>query len=379
MNYKRIMLISLSLCFIAANSHAIETTAKHVYLVDYDTDTVLLGKEYDVEMAPASMSKLMTLYMVFERLKDGRLSLDDEFTVSENAWRKGGSVSGSSTMFLPPKSKVKISDLLRGVIIQSGNDACITIAENISGSEGDFAEEMERKAAEIGLENSRFANATGWPNENQKMSAKDLAVLSKTIIKEFPEYYALFSEKTFTYNNITQGNRNPLLYRVSYADGLKTGHTKESGYGLVGSAKKGDRRLVMVINGLDSNKNRASESEKIMRWGFREFGNYDLYSAGETVFSADTWLGQKDKVAVSVDNDVIVTMRKNQKRNTSLKAIYNNPIKAPIAKGDKIGILQLQIPDQEVKEYPLIAAEDVKKLGFFGRIATSIKYLIFGN
>ncbi len=330
MNFKKILLISFVLCLISIKANAIETTAKHVYLFDYDTDTVLLGKEYDMEMAPASMSKLMTLYMVFERLKDGRLSLDDEFTVSENAWKKGGSVSGSSTMFLPPKSKVKISDLLRGVIIQSGNDACITIAENISGSEGDFAEEMERKAASLGLENSRFANATGWPDENQKMSAKDLGKLAKIIVREFPEYYSIFSEKTFTYNEITQGNRNPLLYRLSYADGLKTGHTKESGYGLVGSAKKNDRRLIMVINGLNSSKDRATESEKIMRWGFREFDNYHLFSAGEKVFDANIWLGKKEKIAVAVDSDVMVTMKKNQKRNTKIKAIYNSPIAAPI-------------------------------------------------
>ena len=379
MNFKRIILISLSLCFIATRGYAIETTAKQVYLFDYDTGTVLLGKDYNTEMSPASMSKLMTLYMVFERLKDGRLSLDDEFTVSENAWKKGGSVSGSSTMFLPPKSKVKVSDLLRGVIIQSGNDACITIAENISGSEGDFAEEMERKAAEIGLTHSRFANATGWPNENQKMSAEDLAHLAKIIIKEFPEYYEVFSEKTFTYNNITQGNRNPLLYRVSYADGLKTGHTKESGYGLVGSAKKDGRRLIMVLNGLETNKDRASESEKVIRWGFREFDNYNLYSKGETVFNAEVWLGQKEKVAVAVDSDVVITIQKNKTRNTTIKAVYNNPIKVPITKGQKIGTLQVEIPDQEIKEFPLVAAEDVQKLGLFGKIIESVKILIFGK
>jgi len=373
----QISTIALTLV-ISSNALAIETKAKQAVLMDYDTGEYILKKEHAKKMAPASMSKLMTVYMVFERLKDGRLSLDDKFTVSENAWRKGGTTSGSSTMFLNPNSKVRVEDLIQGVITQSGNDACITVAENISGSEEDFADEMNKKAYELGLKNSIFANSTGWPDENQKMSPEDLAKLGKILIKEFPDYYHFFSIKKFTYNKITQGNRNPLLYRMRYADGFKTGHTESSGFGLVGSAKKDGRRLVMVLNGMSSLKERASESERVMRWGFREFDNYTFFNAGEKVDNVKIWMGDKKEIPVSVKDDVILTIQKNKLSDVKLSVKYKTPVSAPITKDQKLAELKIDLGDGDVRKFDLLAKEKVEKLGFFGKIIPSIKYLVFG-
>ena len=258
----------VSLC-LSTSARAIETQARNLILVDYETGQTLYQKEAQKMVPPASMSKLMTIYMVFDKIKNGTLSLDDTFTVSENAWRKGGAASGSSTMFLKIGEKVRVGDLLQGIIIQSGNDACITVAENISGSEEDFAAAMNQKARELGLNHSHFANATGWPHPDHRMSVEDLSKLARILINEFPEYYHLFSQKEYTHNNIRQGNRNPLLYSMSYADGLKTGHTEEAGFSLTASAKKDNRRLIGVMTGLKSNKERSEEAEKIMSWGFR--------------------------------------------------------------------------------------------------------------
>jgi D-alanyl-D-alanine carboxypeptidase (penicillin-binding protein 5/6) len=373
----KISAVAISL-LISGNAFALETKAKQAILMDFDTGEYILKKEYDKKMAPASMSKLMTIYMVFERLKDGRLSLDDKFTVSENAWRKGGTVSGSSTMFLNPNSKVRVEDLIQGIVIQSGNDACITVAENISGSEEDFADEMNKKAYELGLKDSSFANSTGWPDENQKMSPKDLAKLAKILITEFPDYYHFFSEKKFTYNGITQGNRNPLLYRMRYADGLKTGHTQKSGHGLVGSAKKNGRRLIMVINGLDTLKERASESERVMRWGFREFENYTFFAEAEKVADIKVWMGNKKEIPLVVNKDVKLTIQKNKLSNVKLSVTHKTPIAAPIKKGQKLAELNIKMATGDVRKFDLVAGEDVNKLGFFGKIIPSIKYLLFG-
>ena len=263
-----------------------DTMASYAYLIDYDTGAVLMDKNADELMAPASMSKLMTAYILFEKIQKGQISLDDEFEVSVNAWKKGGEKSGSSTMFLKPNSKVKVHDLIRGIIIQSANDACITVAENIAGSEENFAAEMTLRAREIGLEKSTFANSTGWPDKNQMMTPKELALLSQKLITQFPEFYKIYSEKSFKYNGIKQENRNPLLYSMpDQADGLKTGHTTKSGYGLVGSAKSkdGNRRLILVVNGLKSMKERGSEAKKIMEWGLRNFDNYTLFENGKIV------------------------------------------------------------------------------------------------
>ncbi|MDP6884534.1 MAG: D-alanyl-D-alanine carboxypeptidase family protein, partial [Rhodospirillales bacterium] len=261
--------VLIAVLVAAARAGAIETMAREAFLMDMTTESVLMEKNADAPMAPASMSKLMTIYMVMERLQDGHLSLDDTFSVSETAWRKGGAKSGSSTMFLNPGSRVRVEDLLRGIVVQSGNDASIVIAEGLSGSEGQFALEMNLRAREMGLEDTNFVNSTGWPDPEHRTTARDLAHLAKRTITDFPQYYHYYAEKTFTYNGIRQGNRNPLLYKDLGADGLKTGHTRASGYGLVATVKRGERRLILVVNGLPSVKARARESERLIERGYQ--------------------------------------------------------------------------------------------------------------
>ena len=264
-----VALVILAVTFLIAAvppARAIEIAAREGIVVDFQTGATLLEKDADVSMPPASMSKVMTIYLVFQRLKDGRLNLDDELPVSEKAWRMGG-----SKMFVKVGNRVRIEDLIRGVIVASGNDACIVLAEGLAGTEAAFAEEMTRTAREIGLTNSTFANATGWPDPNQRMTARDLATLAHRIITDFPEYYHYFSETEFTWNGIRQSNRNPLLFKSIGADGLKTGHTKEAGFGLTASAVQGERRLILVLSGMSSQKERSEESARIMAWGFLEF------------------------------------------------------------------------------------------------------------
>ena len=361
-------------------AQAIETKAKSAVLMDFDTGTFFFEKKADEKMPPASMSKLMTAYMIFERLKNGSLSMDDEFIVSENAWRKGGAKTGSSTMFLNIGDKVKLSDLLRGIIVQSGNDACITAAENISGSENEFVEQANLKAIELGLTNTHLVNSTGWPNPDHYMSPKDLAILSAKIIREFPEYYSIYSEKEFTYNGIKQENRNPLLFLMpGIADGIKTGHTSVSGHGLVGSAKKNGRRIIMVINGLKTMKDRSEEAQKLMLWAFRDFDNYPVLKKGVKVVNIPVWLGEPVKVAAVPAEDVVLTLQKGKQKNVKAKVVYESPLSAPVKKGQKIASLTLEIPDQDPKSIDLFAAEDVKRMGYFGRLKELVKYFLFQN
>ena len=363
----------------AFSAQAIETKARNLILMDYDTGQYLYAKDVQKSIPPASMSKLMTVYMIFEKLADGTLSLDDEFKVSENAWRKGGAASGGSTMFLPVNASVRVEDLIKGIIIQSGNDACITAAENISGSEEDFAKEMNKKAAEIGLNNSHFANATGLPHPDHHMSVEDLARLAQLIISKYSQFYHLFSQKEFTYHNIKQGNRNPLLYSMPYADGLKTGHTEEAGFCLAGSAKKGGRRLISVMTGLKSNKERSEEAEKIMSWGFREFDNYTILKKGTKIADVPVWYGNKNTVPMVVSEDVIRTLKKSKTDELKLTADYDRPVRAPVAAGQKLGVIKAEIPGSGMVEIPLVAAEDVGKIGWFGRIKNNLKYLLTGE
>lgn len=354
------VLVSGMVLGMASAVQAIETKAKNLILMDYDTGQYLYAKDAEKMIPPASMSKLMTVYMIFEKLKDGSLSLDDTFTVSENAWRKGGAASGSSTMFLNIGEKVRVGDLIQGIIIQSGNDACIVAAENISGSEEDFARAMTDKAQKLGLHNSSFANATGWPHPDQKMSVEDLAKLARIIIKDFPEYYYLFSERNYTHNNIRQGNRNPLLYSMPEADGLKTGHTEEAGFCLAGSAKRGDRRLISIMSGLASNKERSEEAEKIMNWGFREFDNYKILKQGQKVAELPVWFGTEKNVDLLVNEDVLRTIKKNKASKVKMTAVYDKPVKAPVKQGDKLGFVRVEVPGAETVEVPLIANKDIK-------------------
>ena len=363
------LLISVCVCLLSVSVSALETKAKYAYLIDSDTGYVMYDKASDVAMAPASMSKLMTAYMIFDALKNGKITLEDEFTVSENAWRKGGVKSGSSTMFLNPGQKVKIKDLLRGIIVQSGNDACIVVAEGLAGSEEVFAGLMTQKAKEIGLTDSTFANATGLPHPNHLMSSKDLATLARAIINDFPEYYSIYSEKEFTYNKIKQGNRNPLLYSMDGADGLKTGHTEASGYGLTGSVKTPDgRRLIMVVNGLKSMKDRSTESQKLMGYGVAGFENVVVFDKNTVVDEIPVWYGTNETVKAVPAQKALMTIERGKTSGVISKVIYDSPIIAPIAKGQKIGQLIIQTADNQTRTLDLLAQENVEKVGYFGKL-----------
>lgn len=372
--------VALGLILVASSPAvaAVATKAPHAFLMDAQTGAVLLDKDGDAPMAPASMSKLMTVFMLLEALKEGRVSLDSLFSVSEYAWQHGGAASGSSTMFLKPHEQVKVEDLLRGIIVQSGNDACIVVAENLGVTEAEFAQKMTKRAREIGLTDSTFANATGWPSPEQRMSARDLARLSRELITRFPTFYEVFSEKQFTHNGIKQGNRNPLLYRFPGADGLKTGHTDESGYGLVGSAKVNDRRLILVINGLGTNKERSEESERLLNWGFSEFTNVTLFKRGETVDSAEVWLGAKTSVTLQASEDMTFTLPRAARRDMKVSVVVDQPVAAPIKVGQKVATLKVSAPGMDPIERPLLAAESIDRLGFTGRIVAAAKYLFWG-
>jgi D-alanyl-D-alanine carboxypeptidase (penicillin-binding protein 5/6) len=361
-----------------AQAQGIESRAREAFLVDFETGSVLLDKNSDTLMPPSSMSKLMSSVMVFERLKEGSLSLDEKFRVSENAWRKGGAASGGSTMFLEPFTEARVEDLLRGIIVQSGNDACVVVAEALMGSEDAFAQAMTARAREIGLTKSVFINATGLPDAGHLMTPRDLATLARYIINTFPEYYSLYSEMKFSYNGINQSNRNPLLYTMRGADGLKTGHTEVAGYGLTASAVEGDRRQILVINGLDSVKARSEEAQRLMDWGFRNFENRRLFTAGETVSTAEVWLGQADTVGMLIEGDLKLTVPRRAAQNLEVKVVYNGPMAAPIAKGQQIAVLKVGGTDMQTLEFPLVAAEDVPRLGFVGRMGAAMRHLLFG-
>lgn len=372
------VLIAASLTQAAA-AIEIETDAREAILIDSATNAVLLSKNADVPMPPASMSKLMTAYLLFESLKEGRVSLDDKFRVSENAWQKGGAKSGSSTMFLPPNSEARVEDLIRGIIVQSGNDACIVVAENLAGSEEAFARRMTEKARALGMRNSNFANATGWPDPDQRMSAYDLAILAGSVLRDFPEYFHYYDEREFTYNGIRQSNRNPLLYNYPGADGFKTGHTEEAGYGLTATAERDGRRLILVINGLESNKARATESAKLLDWGFREFDNYALFKAGDTVEVAPVWLGVTPTVEMKITSDVFITMSRKARRNMKVTVKYASPIPAPIQAGQQIGTVSITAPDFDTIVVPLTAAADNNQLGMFGRLGAALEFILWGG
>ncbi len=353
---------------------AIETSAKQAILIDAETGTVLLERNADQAVPPSSMSKMMTAYMVFERLMEKSLSLDDTFVVSRKAWKQGG-----SKMFVEVGKSVSVADLLRGVIVQSGNDASIVLAEGLAGDEKSFAAQLNEKAREIGLTNSTFKNASGWPDEGHVMSVRDIATLARRTIRDFPEYYKIYAEKTFTYNDIRQGNRNPLLYRNSGADGLKTGHTKAAGFGLAASAERDGRRLILVLNGLPSARVRAVESHSLIAWGFREFRNFKLYRKGDTVEEAEVWLGKEQTVPLLVERDVTLTLPRRARRKAKVKVIYTGPIPAPIAKGAVIAYLSITAPDVPPVRIPLKAGKGVERLGLMGRLSTSLSYLLWGT
>jgi D-alanyl-D-alanine carboxypeptidase (penicillin-binding protein 5/6) len=357
----------------AAEAAKIETNAREAILMDYDTGQVLFQKNADELMPPASMTKIMTVFLAFERLADGRLKMEDEIPISEKAWRKGG-----SKMFVEIGSRVSVHDILHGIIVQSGNDAAIALAEAIAGTEEAFAELMTEEAAAIGMENATFRNSTGWPDPEHRMTARGLAILAAETIRRFPEYYKIYAEETFTYNEIKQGNRNPLLYKGMGADGLKTGHTENAGYGLTASAKRGDRRLVLVVNGLESVSQRSSESERLIEWGFREFDNYKLLERGEAIDQATVWLGDQPTVPLVTENELFLTMPRAARKDMRVTVEYEGPVPAPIVKGQVLARLRIAAPDMEDRVIPLLAGADVGKLGPLGRITSAVGHLIWG-
>lgn len=345
----------------------LDTIARQALIVDFDTDAVLLEKNPDERMPPSSMSKLMTMYVVFDMLKQGRLKLDQELPVSERAWRMGG-----SKMFVQIGTQVPVEALMRGVIVQSGNDACVVFAEAISGSEQQFAELLNQKAREIGLTDSTFRNATGWPDPEHRMTCRDLARLAKRLISDFPEYYKVYNERSFAWNNISQDNRNPALARVAGADGLKTGHTEEAGYGLTASAKRGDRRLILVFNGLPSMKARAEESERLLEWGFREFENVVLFRAGDPVEEVPVHLGNRRTVPLVGAKDMVVTLPRSWRNKLQARVQYEAPLEAPVAKGRELGKLLVSGQGVPNLQLPLLAGADVDRLGLIPRIPAVI-------
>ena len=354
-------------------ARALETSAREAILIDVSSNTVLFEKDADASMPPASMSKIMTAYVTFQRLKEGRLSLEDKLPVSEKAWRKGG-----SKMFVEVGNEVRVEDLLRGVIVQSGNDACIVLAEGLSGSEEAFAEEMTRVAREIGMADSTFTNSTGWPDPNHRMTARDLALLAQRTIEDHPEFYHLYSETEFTYHGIRQGNRNPLLYKSLGADGLKTGHTEEAGYGLTASAVRGDRRVVLVINGLESVRARSEEAARLIAWAFREFETYKLFDPSEVVEDAPVWQGTEDSVPLVFPEGLKVTLSRQARRDMTVKVAYTAPIPAPIEAGQEVASLVIETGQGEPLRYPLLAGEAVEQRGAIGRLWSGLRYLVLG-
>ena len=368
----------MAMPLVAKAQEPVQSVAEYAYVTDFASGRVLMNKNGEAAMKPASMAKIMTSYLVFERIAEGSLSLDDTFVVSERAWKKGG-----SRMFLDPGSSVSIHDLLKGVIIQSGNDAAIVLAEGLSGSEDAFADEMNDKARALGMYDTVFRNATGWPDPDLTTTARDLNILSTALIKNFPvetypELYPMFKIKNYKYNDIKQGNRNPLLYKDESADGLKTGHTEESGYGLVGSAIRGNQRVVMVLNGMKSKNERSQESHRLMDLMFREFKQYEFYDQNEVIDEANVWLGNRAKIKLLAGGDVHKVMSRKERRSLSLSLNWSDPIPAPIRQGQQVGTITLDY-DGKREDYPLIAAEAVAELGFFDRITEAVKYLIFGS
>ncbi|WP_299752275.1 D-alanyl-D-alanine carboxypeptidase family protein [uncultured Boseongicola sp.] len=353
---------------------AFETRATSAYLYDVTTDTVLFEKNADIPLPPASMSKLMTLYMLFEALRDGRVTLDTTFGVSTKA-----RVMGGSTMFLDETDRPTVESLIKGIIVQSGNDACIVVAEGLAGSEDAFARQMNTRGPEIGLSNSTFSNASGWPDPNHRMSMHDLAVLATRIINEFPEYYGFFALEEYDFDGRSPSNRfnrNPVLGLGLGADGLKTGHTVEAGYGLVGSAVQGERRIVFVFSGLESEVDRRQEAESFVNWGFRQFLSKDVAKKGDTITQAPVWMGSQQQINLITKSDIRLLVPAIGQDTLETRVEYQTPLEAPIASGDKVGELVITARDMPEKRIDLVSDRDVEYGGFVPRIRAST-YVLF--
>lgn len=352
-----------------ANQAEFTVRAKQAILIDADSGAVLFQHNADEMASPASMSKLMTLAVLFRALKEGRTSLDAEFLMSEHAWRTGGGPSGTSAMFVPINTRVRVNELIKGIIIQSGNDAAICVAEGLAGSESAFTTMMTEEARRIGMSKSTFANATGLYAASHLMTVRELAILARHLIREYPEHYATFSEKDFPYRKHKFINRNPLLFVAGLgADGMKTGFIKEAGYGITASAKQGDRRLIAVINGAATPEDRRDEARRLLEWGFRSFGEFKLFEAGEAVGKARVWGGDRMSVPL-IGNGAVVVVLPRFPANQKLKAeiVYSGPLKAPIEKGQQVARLRVTSSTEATSEVPLFAAEDVKPAGTWKR------------
>lgn len=364
----RKLLLLVFIC-LPTLSYGVEITAKQAIMIDADTDAVLLSKDADVPMHPSSMSKLMTIYVAFQHLKKGDVKLDDKFKVSEKAWGKQGSKT-----FVNLGDEISVEALLHGIIIQSGNDACIVVAEGIAGTEEAFASEMNRVGKEIGLTGSHFVNATGWPDDNHLMTTRDLATLGKRLVLDFPEYHHYFSIPEYTYHGIRQYNRNPLLGGSLGVDGLKTGHTEIAGYGITLSAKKGSQRLVLVVNGLESEKARKEEGEKLLSYGFSEFTNKTLLTSGQKAGEAAVWFGTAEKVGMVAGKSILITLPKSKETDIKYILKYLSPVPTPIQKGDHIADLHILIAGGEPLVVPLQADADVAKASGLAKVKALFKY-----
>lgn len=362
------------LCLAVQPLRAFETRATAAWVYDVTTDTVLLTKQADVPLPPASMSKLMTVNMLFEALRDGRVQMDTRFGVSSRAAAMGG-----STMFLDERDRPMVEQLIQGIIVQSGNDACVVVAEGLGGTEDAFAAQMTRRAKALGMTQSNFANASGWPDPRHRMSVHDLGRLAVRLISEFPEYYGYFSQKTFEYDGRApqnSNNRNPLLKLGIGADGLKTGHTSEAGYGLVGSAVQGTRRVVFVITGLGSDTARAEEAERVVNWAFRQFVEKDLVASGQRMAEAQVWLGAVDSVGLVARDEVSLLIPALQHGALVAQASFHEPLEAPIAAGAEVGQLLITRDGLPDKTIPLYAEAAVEKAGFLPRLEAAARLLV---
>ena len=356
-------LLALCVALLPSAAGGFETKAPEALVIDDGTGMVMFEKNADRPIPPASMSKLMTLYMLFEALRDGRVTKDTEFTVSPHAQSMEG-----SRMFVEAGTSVPVEALIHGIIVQSGNDACVVVAEGLAGSEETFAEQMTKRARELGMTNSSFTNASGLPDEEHHMSPRDLVILSRRIIDDFPEYYAYFKETEFTWNGITQPNRNPLLKLGLGVDGLKTGHTSEAGYGLVGSAAQNGQRVIFMVGGLASERERAAETESIVKWAFGAFDTVKFFDAGAPVTEADVWLGAAQKVPVVAPRDLQMLVPREHRSGVKARVTYSAPIEAPITQGQKVATLEVTVPEHDPVTFDLVAGREVPRGGLLVRI-----------
>ena len=356
--------------------------ARTSILMDYHSDEILYEMDPDAQIYPASMTKIMTSIIAFDLLKNNKLSLDDKFTISENAWRL--SQAGYSSMFIMINDQVSVENLLKGIIIASGNDAGVALAEGIAGSESNFADMMNEKAGEIGMTSTNFTNSSGINDPDNISTVRDIAIMSKYLIKNYPIYYELFAEKTFTWDRtggepIKQGNRNPLLYKNVGVDGVKTGYLAVEKYSLASSMKKKDRRIIAVASGFNTKNSRSSESLKLLNWGFRNTNTFEISQKEQTLFELDAWLGTKNKIQATTKEDYYVTINKKNISHLSVSLNYDGPVSAPVTKGTQVANLVISMKDEVLKTLPLYAAEDLKKVNFFKSLLTSLIFFIWGD